>query len=46
MATAIILGGGPAAAGAALALTRQAGLEVTVLDVGLTLETARQETVG
>ena len=43
--TAIILGAGQAAAGAALALTRHTGIEVTILDIGLTLETARQQTV-
>jgi choline dehydrogenase-like flavoprotein len=45
LATAIILGAGSAAAGAALALTRDTGVEVTVLDIGLTLEAARQQTV-
>lgn len=45
MATAIILGAGSAAAGAALALTKHTGIEVTVLDIGLTLEAARQQTV-
>jgi ferredoxin len=35
---ALIVGSGPAAAGAALALTDQRGVEVTVLDLGLELE--------
>ena len=45
MATAIIIGAGPAAAGAALALTKDSETEVTVVDIGLTLESARRETV-
>ncbi len=38
MGTALIIGSGPAAAGVALALTAQGSHEVTVIDVGTTLE--------
>jgi ferredoxin len=40
--TALIVGTGPAAAGAALALSRREDLEITVIDIGLRLETDRQ----
>ena len=43
--TAIIVGSGAAAAGAALALSRREDLEVTILDIGLKLETDRQQVV-
>ncbi len=43
MPTALIIGSGPAAAGAALALTAQPGVEVKVLDVGLRLEANRRD---
>ena len=45
MATALIIGSGPAAAGAALALSRREDLEITVIDVGLQLEADRQQVV-
>ena len=38
MSTALIIGSGPAAAGAALALTADSAQQVTVIDVGGTLE--------
>ena len=38
MPTALIIGSGPAAAGVALALTADPNQQVTVMDVGLTLE--------
>ena len=40
------MGSGPAAAGAALAAVEHPGVEVTVIDVGGTLERANQEAVG
>jgi ferredoxin len=43
--TALIVGSGPAAAGAALALSRREGLEVTVIDIGLQLEPDREQLV-
>jgi ferredoxin len=43
--TALILGSGPAAAGAALALSRREDLKITVIDIGLRLETERQQLV-
>lgn len=45
MPTAVIIGSGPAAAGAALALTAQPDVEVKVLDVGLRLEANRHDAV-
>lgn len=45
MTKALIIGSGPAAAGAALALTAQRDLEVSVLDVGLRLEADRLHAV-
>lgn len=45
MATAVIIGSGPAAAGAALALSRREDLEITVVDIGLQLEAERQNAV-
>jgi ferredoxin len=43
--TALIVGSGPAAAAAALALSRREDLTITVLDVGLQLEADRQQIV-
>jgi choline dehydrogenase-like flavoprotein len=43
--TALIIGSGPAAAGAALALTRHSDVKVTVIDVGLQLEAERRSAV-
>ena len=45
MTTALILGSGPAAASAALALSRREDLKITVIDIGLRLETERQQLV-
>ena len=45
MTTALIIGSGAAAAGAALALSHREGLKVTVIDIGLQLETERQQLV-
>ena len=45
VASALILGSGPAAAGAALALARQPDLQITVLDLGLQLEPERRRVV-
>lgn len=45
MTTALIIGSGPAAAAAALALSRREDLKITVIDVGLQLETERQQVV-
>lgn len=45
MTTALILGSGPAAAGAALALSRAPDVEITILDIGLQLEEDLQATV-
>ena len=44
MRTALIVGSGPAAAGAALALARHDDLRITVVDLGARLEPALQET--
>ena len=41
MTTALIIGSGAAAAGAALALSHRENLEITVIDIGLQLETDR-----
>jgi ferredoxin len=45
VSTAIIIGSGSAAAGAALALSRRDNLEITVIDIGLQLENDRQKLV-
>lgn len=45
MSTALIVGSGPAAAGAALALSRSPDLQITVVDIGLRLEQDRQTDV-
>ena len=46
MTTAIIIGSGAAAAGTALALHQRDNLEITVIDIGLQLETDRQHLVS
>ena len=46
MTTALIIGSGAAAAGAALALNHRENLEITVIDIGLQLETDRQQLVS
>ncbi|HMK62654.1 MAG TPA: GMC oxidoreductase [Acidimicrobiales bacterium] len=46
MSTALIIGSGPAAAGAALALTADPVQQVTVVDVGATLEADLDTSVG
>ena len=45
MTTALIIGSGPAAAGAALALSRHSDLKITVIDIGLQLEAERKGAV-
>jgi len=45
MTTALIIGSGAAAAGAALALTHRENLEITVIDIGLQLESDRQQLI-
>lgn len=45
MTTALIIGSGPAAAGAALALARHSDLKITVIDIGLQLEAERKSAV-
>ena len=45
MTTALIIGSGAAAAGAALALSHRENLEITVIDIGLQLETDREQLV-
>ena len=45
MTTALIIGSGAAAAGAALALARRPDLQITVIDIGLRLEADRQSAV-
>jgi choline dehydrogenase-like flavoprotein len=45
VSSALIIGSGPAAAGAALALSRRKDLEITVIDLGLELEPDRQALV-
>ena len=42
MRSALIVGSGPAAAGAALALSREDGIKITVLDIGVRLESDKQ----
>lgn len=46
MTKALIIGSGAAAAGAALALSRREDLQITVVDIGLQLETERQQLVN
>jgi ferredoxin len=46
MPTVLIIGSGMAAAGAALALSHRNDVQVTVIDIGLQLETDRQELVS
>ena len=43
MTTALIIGSGAAAAGAALALSRRADVRITVIDIGLQLESKRKQ---
>lgn len=45
MSSALIIGSGPAAAGAALALSREPDVEITVIDLGARLEQERQGVV-
>jgi ferredoxin len=45
VSTAIIIGSGSAAAGTALALSRRENVKITVIDIGLQLETDRQKLV-
>lgn len=45
MTTALIIGSGAAAAGAALALSRRENLKITVIDIGLQLESDRAQLV-
>lgn len=45
MTTALIVGSGAAAAGAALALSDRENLDITVIDIGLRLETEREQLV-
>jgi ferredoxin len=45
MTSALIIGSGAAAAGAALALSHRENLEITVIDIGLQLETDREQLV-
>ena len=45
MPTNLIIGSGPAAAGAALALTQQPGQSVTVVDIGTQLEADQRRVV-
>src|SRR5215472_31142 len=45
MTTALIIGSGAAAAGAALALSRRESLEITVIDIGLQLESDRRQLI-
>ena len=46
MTTVLIIGSGPAAAGVALALSRHAELDLSVIDIGLELEAKQQQTVN
>jgi ferredoxin len=46
MTTALIIGSGAAAAGAALALSHRENLDITVVDIGLRLEGDREKAVG
>src|SRR5258708_39420628 len=43
MTTALIIGSGAAAAGAALALSHRENLEITIIDIGLQLESDRKQ---
>lgn len=45
MSTALILGSGPASAGAALALSHASDVQITILDIGLQLENDRHATL-
>ena len=45
MTTALVIGSGAAAAGAALALSRREDVKITVIDIGLRLEPERQKAV-
>ncbi len=45
MTTALIIGSGAAAAGAALALSHRENLEITVIDIGLELEADREQLI-
>src|SRR6266516_5990274 len=45
MTSALIIGSGAAAAGAALALSHRENLKITVIDIGLQLETDREQLV-
>ena len=45
MTTALIIGSGAAAAGAALALSHREHLKITVIDIGLKLETDREQLI-
>ena len=45
MTTALIIGSGAAAAGAALALSHRENLKITVIDIGLQLETDREQLI-
>ncbi len=46
MTTALIIGSGAAAAGAAIALSHREDLQITIVDIGLKLETERQQLVN
>ena len=46
MTTALIIGSGAAAAGVALALSHRENLEITVIDIGLQLESDREQLIG
>jgi ferredoxin len=46
MTTALIIGSGAAAAGAALALSHRQNLEITVIDIGLQLESGRKQLIA
>src|SRR5215470_852951 len=45
MTTALIIGSGAAAAGAALALSHRENLEIIVIDIGLQLESSRKRLI-
>ena len=45
MTTALIIGSGAAAAGAALALSHRENLKITVIDIGLQLENDREQLI-
>ena len=45
MTTALIIGSGAAAAGAALALSHRENIKITVIDIGLKLEADREQLV-